>query len=63
MIRSALLARVYLSRVLGDPPLQAGLYRFTSPVSAATVRRMLREGEVATYPVTVIEGSTFFETA
>jgi UPF0755 protein len=63
LIRSALVARVFLSRVMGDPPLQAGLYRFASPVSTFTILRMLREGEVATFPVTIVEGSTYFETA
>lgn len=63
LIRSALVARVHLSRVLGDPPLRAGYYRFTSPISASDLIAMLRAGEVATFPVTVVEGLTYTETA
>ena len=63
LIESALLARVYLTRTLGDPPLLAGEYRFVSPVSAREVLRVLRAGEVATHPVTVVEGLTYLETA
>jgi UPF0755 protein len=63
LIESALLARVYLTRTLGDPPLLAGEYRFVSPVAAREVLRVLRAGEVATHPVTVVEGLTFLETA
>jgi UPF0755 protein len=63
LLESAFVARVYLSRVLGDPPLYAGEYRFVSPVSAREVLRVLRAGEVVTWPVTVIEGLTLLETA
>jgi UPF0755 protein len=63
LIDSALLARLYLSRVLGDPLLQAGEYRFVSPLSTVEILRMLRTGEVATYPVTIVEGLTYLETA
>ena len=63
VLRSALVARVYHSRVLGDPPLQAGQYRFVSPVAAVEVLRRLRVGDVVTYPVTIVEGWTFVETA
>ena len=63
LLRSALVARVYLSRVLGDPPLRAGLYRFTSPASSFAVLDKLRAGEVVTFPVTLVEGLTFAETA
>jgi len=63
LVRSAMLARLYHSRVLRDPPIQAGTYRFTSPVSTLAVLRMLRQGEVATDPLTVIEGLTIDETA
>ncbi len=63
LVESALLARVYQSRVLGDPPLQAGEYRLVSPLATVEILRILRLGEVATYPVTVVEGLTFLETA
>lgn len=63
LIGSALLARLYHSRVLGDPAIQAGTYRFVSPVSTLTVLRMLRVGEVATDPLTLIEGLTIQESA
>jgi UPF0755 protein len=63
LVDSALLVRVYHSRVLGDPPLRAGEYRFVSPLSALEILRMLRAGEVATYPVTIVEGLTYLETA
>lgn len=63
LIDSALLARVYLSRVLGDPKLLAGEYRFVSPLSTIEILRVLRSGEVATFPVTIVEGLTFLETA
>jgi len=63
IVRSSLVARLYQSRILGDPPLRAGEYRFTSPVSTVEVLRVLRAGEVVTHPVTVVEGLTFRETA
>jgi UPF0755 protein len=63
LIESALLARAHLTRELGDPPLLAGEYRFVSPVSAREVLRKLRAGEVATHPLTVVEGLTYLETA
>jgi len=63
LLESALLGRVYLSRVLGDPPLQAGEYRFVSPVSTVEIVRVLRAGEVVTHPVTIVEGLTLLETA
>jgi peptidoglycan lytic transglycosylase G len=63
LIRSALLARLYLSRVEGDPSLAAGEYRFVSPISTLELLGKLRRGEVATYPVTIVEGLTYFETA
>ena len=63
LLGSARLALLFHTRGLGDPPLQAGEYRFVSPVSAVTVLRMLRDGEVLTLPVTVVEGLTLAETA
>jgi UPF0755 protein len=63
LVDSALVVRLYLTRVLGDPPLQAGEYRFVSPVAATEVLRVLRAGEVMTHPVTIVEGLTLVETA
>lgn len=63
VIGSALVARLWLVRVLGDPPLKAGEYRFEPPISALDVLGKLRRGEVATWPVTLPEGLTLRETA
>jgi UPF0755 protein len=63
VLRSALLTRLYCSRLLGDPPLRAGEYRFVSPVAAVEVVAKLRAGDVITHPVTIVEGSTYHETA
>ena len=63
VVRSALVARLYHSRILGDPPLRAGEYRFVSPVAALDVLAKLRAGDVVTHPVTIVEGSTAHETA
>lgn len=62
-VRSALVTRLYWSRVLGDPPLRAGEYALTSPASALDLLARLRAGDVVTYPVTIVEGSTYLETA
>lgn len=63
VLRSALWTRLYHSRVLGDPPLRAGEYRFVSPLAAVDALAKLRAGDVVTYPVTIVEGSTYRETA
>ncbi len=63
VIDSALLARLWLVQVLGDPPLKAGEYRFTPPLSALEVLEKLRRGEIATWPVTLPEGLTLRESA
>jgi UPF0755 protein len=62
-IGSALVARLYLGRVLGDPPIHAGEYRFEPPMSALEVLDRLVRGDVVTHPVTVVEGLTLAETA
>ncbi len=59
----ARLARLYLVYVLGDPPLQAGEYRFERPLSTREVLAKLIRGEIVTYPVTLIEGLTVDESA
>jgi UPF0755 protein len=63
IVSSATLARLYHSRVLHDPAIQVGTYRFVSPLSTIAVLRMLREGDVATDPLTIVEGLTIEETA
>jgi UPF0755 protein len=62
-IGSALVARLYLGRVLGDPPIHAGEYRFEAPISTREVLDRLVRGVVVTHPVTVVEGLTLAETA
>jgi UPF0755 protein len=63
VIHSAGLARLYLLYSLQDPNLQAGEYRFTAPASTPQVLDRIIRGDVATYPVTIIEGLTLEETA
>ena len=63
VIGSAHVARLYLVRVLGDPPIRAGEYRFEPPTTTLTVLDRLLRGDVVTHPVTVVEGLTYFETA
>jgi UPF0755 protein len=63
VLANAFLTRIYLVRVLGDPPLRAGEYRFDAPVTAPEVLDMLVRGDVVTYPVTIVEGLTMEETA
>ena len=57
------LTRLYLVRVLGDPPLRAGEYRFSEALTAPQVLDKLLRGDVVTYPVTLIEGLTLEEQA
>lgn len=63
LVAEALLARLHLVYVLGDPPLKAGEYRFDGPVSSVQVLDKLIRGEVVQHRVTVIEGLTLEETA
>jgi len=63
VLRSALAARLYLGRVLGDPPIHAGEYRFDPPLSTTGVLERLLSGQIVTYPVTLVEGLTLFEAA
>ncbi len=63
LIGSALVARLWLGRVRGDPAIHAGEYRFEGTQSAIDVIERLVRGEVVTWPVTLIEGLTFQETA
>lgn len=63
VIRNADLARLWLVHGLGDPPLQAGEYRFTGTAGTDEVLAKLIEGDVVTHPVTLVEGLTLEETA
>ena len=63
ILANAKLARFYLVYKLGDPPLKAGEYRFSGPLSTPEVLLRLARGEVVTHPVTIIEGLTLEETA
>ena len=63
VIRNALHARFFLVRSMGDPPLKAGEYFFDEPLATEGVLWKLARGEVATHPVTIVEGLTLEETA
>ncbi len=63
VLRSALLSRLYLVRVMGDPPLQAGEYAFRGQATARAVLEKLVRGEVVLHSVTIVEGLTLAETA
>jgi|CXWL01.1.fsa_nt_gi UPF0755 protein len=63
VLRNAFLARLLLVHELGDPPLRAGEYRFAGPLDSRQVLAILVQGQVVTYPLTVIEGLTLDETA
>jgi UPF0755 protein len=57
------LARTYLIYRMGDPPMQAGSYRFRGPLTTPQVLRMLVRGQVMTRSATLIEGLTLEEAA
>ncbi len=59
----AKLARTYLIYRMGDPPMQAGRYRFQGALTPPEVLRMLVRGQVVTQSVTLIEGLTLAEAA
>ena len=63
VLANALHARLFLVHRLGDPPLQAGEYSFDLPATATDVLAKLVDGEVVTYPITILEGLTLEETA
>jgi UPF0755 protein len=54
---------LYLIYQLDDPPLLAGEYRFEDAASTAEVLDRIARGDVATHPLTVVEGLTLEETA
>lgn len=58
-----LVARAYLVYVLGNPPLQAGEYRFAGPMTFQQVLRKLIRGDVVSRGVTVVEGFTMEDIA
>lgn len=63
VIADARLARLYLMLVLGDPPLQAGEYRFEAAAPLPAVLDKLVRGDVVDHAVTIVEGLTLEETA
>ena len=63
VIESAGLARLYLLYGARDPHLLAGEYSFTEPASTREVLDRIARGDVATHPLTVIEGLTLDEIA
>ena len=63
VIADARLARLYLRYADEGGTLKAGEYRFTDPLSTLQVVARLARGEVATHPVTLIEGLTLPESA
>ncbi|MDX1503226.1 MAG: endolytic transglycosylase MltG [Thermoanaerobaculia bacterium] len=63
VVRHALLARLYLTWFLDDPPLKAGEYHFDRPLAVPQVLDLLVRGQVVTHPVTLVEGLTLEETA
>jgi len=58
VLRDARLARLYLVVVLGDPPMQAGEYRFSGPLDTPRVLTKLVRGEVVAHSLTLVEGLT-----
>ena len=63
IIADARLARLYLRYAANDGSLKAGEYRFREPLTIPQVVAKLARGEVATHPVTLIEGLTLPEAA
>ena len=60
IIRSDLIFSAYV-RMSGPDPLQAGEYLFENPISLIQVVRILREGRVHHYRITIPEGLTMDE--
>jgi len=56
VLASPLVARAWLVYVLKNPPLQAGEYRFSGPMTFPEVLRKLIRGDVVSRTVTVVEG-------
>ena len=62
IIKSAVLFRAY-ARTLDDPALQAGEYRFASPLSIPEVVHRLESGDVRRLKLTIPEGSDLVRVA
>lgn len=62
VIRDARLAALWLVHLRGDPPLRAGEYRFTGPLSTPEALAIVIRGDVVTHPVTLVEGLSLEET-
>ncbi|HEY2740243.1 MAG TPA: endolytic transglycosylase MltG [Thermoanaerobaculia bacterium] len=63
VIANARLARLDLRFVLGNPPIQAGEYRFRGPLTTDQVLGKLIRGDVINQIVTVVEGMDLEEIA
>src|ERR1700720_2078372 len=63
VLSSPLITRAYLIYVLKNPPLQAGEYRFTGPMTFPEVLRKLIRGDVVSRSVTVVEGFSLEDVA
>jgi UPF0755 protein len=63
VLSSPLITRAYLVYVLRNPPLQAGEYRFTGPMTFPEVLRKLVRGDVVSRSVTVVEGFSLEDVA
>ncbi len=63
VLENALYARLFLVHRLGDPALRQGEYSFDLPAAAPRVLAKLIDGDVVTYPITILEGLTLEETA
>lgn len=63
VLADAEVARLYLTRVLHDPPLLAGEYRFERPASGREVLDRLIRGDVLLHRVTLVEGLSLEEAA
>src|SRR5204863_8357698 len=62
VIRDARLAALWLVHRRGNPPLRAGEYRFSGPLSTPDALALVIRGEVITHPVTLVEGWSLDET-
>jgi UPF0755 protein len=63
VLANPLVTRGYLVYVLKNPPLQAGEYRFSGPMTFPEVLRKLIRGDVVSRTVTVVEGFTLEDIA
>lgn len=61
LLRDATVTRYYLVWKLGDPPLKAGEYEVTEPLTPEKLLGKLIRGDVYVRPLKLIEGLTIFE--